>query len=159
MFCQQCGTQIPEGALSCPACGSAVSQAQYGQAGYNQAPPQYGQPQYQQAPPQYGQVPPQNPNMYRDLDTAKTLGVVSIVMAFFFPLVCWICGGIGISKANGIINMAQMNNDAYLLEEAKSAKKTNKIGVIIGIVLTAVSVLLSIILVLVPLVIAGASQY
>lgn len=55
MFCQKCGSQIPEGALSCPACGSAVVQSQpQAESQYQQAPPQY-----QQAPPQYQQAPPQ----------------------------------------------------------------------------------------------------
>ena len=55
MFCEKCGTQIPEGAVSCPTCGSAVTPPQP-QA---EAQAQYQQPQYQQAPPEYGQVPPQ----------------------------------------------------------------------------------------------------
>lgn len=53
MFCEKCGTQIPEGANICPNCGNVINeQAQYQQAPpqYQQAPPQYGQPQYQQQP-------------------------------------------------------------------------------------------------------------
>ena len=59
MFCEKCGTQIPEGATACPACGNVIAaqaqpqpepQPQYQQPQYQQAPPQYQQPQYQQQP-------------------------------------------------------------------------------------------------------------
>ncbi len=68
-FCVNCGTQMEDDALFCPACGTPVAQAQQpgqvppqGDSGYQQTPPQ-GNPGYQQTPPQgnpgYQQTPPQ----------------------------------------------------------------------------------------------------
>lgn len=59
-FCSNCGAQIPDGAATCPACGTAqnaqvnstVQQPVYGQPQYNQPvnnQPAYGQPAYGQA--------------------------------------------------------------------------------------------------------------
>ncbi len=68
MFCQNCGSQIPDGANICPNCGTPVKQVpdsqqqgsiqpQYGQQQFNQnqynQPQQYNQNQYNQG--QYGQ--------------------------------------------------------------------------------------------------------
>ena len=136
-YCPQCGTYIPEGENVCPNCQTVIGAAPQPQ--YQQVPPQ--QPQYQQVPPQqpqYQQMPMNNP--VKDISTAKVLGIVAIVFGFFRPLVSWICGGIGISKANKAIDYARSVGDMMLLQEAESAKKFNKIGVIIGIVVEVLSI-------------------
>lgn len=98
-------------------------------------------PQGAYAQPAPGMPPVTATDPHKEASTAKTLGIVAIVTAFLWPLVCWICGGIGISKANSAISMAQAYADPYLLSEAEEAKKLNKIGIIIGIVLTVISII------------------
>ena len=73
MFCQKCGTQLPEGANICPNCGNVINE----QAQYQQAPPQYQQapPQYQQAPPQY-QQPYQQPVQQKSKLAAGLLAIL-----------------------------------------------------------------------------------
>lgn len=88
-----------------------------------------------------GMPPVMMADPHKEVSTAKTLGIVAIVMAFFWPLVSWICGGIGISKANNVVTMAQAYADPYLLSAAEEAKKLNKVGIIISIVLAALSII------------------
>ena len=88
-----------------------------------------------------GTVPPTVVNPVKELGDARTLGIVAIVTAFLIPLVCFICGGIGISKANKFITLAQANADPYMLNDAQSARKLNLIGIILGVVLTVLSVI------------------
>ena len=156
--CPKCGANLPDGVNFCNVCGASMTppqpqyqqqQQQYGeqqQPVYQQPQQQYGeqQPQYQQ--PQYQQVPPQQYQQFvnpaqKDTSTAKTLGIIAIIFAFISPLVSWICGGIGISKANGAINVASQMGDMMTLQDAEQAKKLNKIGVIISIVIAAISIL------------------
>ncbi len=98
------------------------------------------------AQPAPGVQPMMGTDPMKEISTAKTLGIVAIVMAFIWPLVSWICGGIGISKANSVITMARSMADPYLLSTAEEAKKLNKVGIIISLVLTALSFILIIIL-------------
>ncbi|MBQ9228097.1 MAG: hypothetical protein IJ168_04615 [Eubacterium sp.] len=165
-FCNICGSNVPDGAATCPICGSVMaSQSPRPEAAPNGAP----QPTptaapvnpYSQPSGQYGNQNPYSPqgtytqptgyaqpvqptpvaSPYQDVSTAKTLGIVSIVMIFVFLPACWICGGIGLSKANAAITLAQSYGDMMLLQQAQEAKKLNKIGLIIGLVLTGISIL------------------
>lgn len=71
-FCQNCGSQIAQGAAFCPGCGAPVQAAprqqyqQMPQQQYQQMPQQQA---YQQPPPQqaYGQPPQGNGQGYRHL--------------------------------------------------------------------------------------------
>lgn len=168
-YCTSCGAQLPEGAANCPICGSVIyehvnqtntpPQPQYTQPqGEYYQPPQEGnyyQPPYdtQQQNPytapqqQYGYNQVQNAQEAKNVSTAKTLGIIAIVFAFIRPLVSWICGGIGISKANSAIAFAQQIGNAQMVSEAENAKKFNKIGIILSIVLYVILIILIIMMV------------
>lgn len=168
VYCNICGTAVPENATNCPVCGSYMNtqaaappqpQAQpQPQANPYSAPPQ-PTPQvnpYSQQPGQYSNQNPYSPSgtyvvqpvtpvqpmpggpvptdPNKMASDAKTLGIVALVAAFFLPLAAWICGGIGMSKANQCILMAQAGADPYLLNTAESAKKLCLAGIIVGVV-------------------------
>ena len=139
MFCKNCGNSVQDGTVTCPYCGSALeqSQPQYQQPTYQQ--PQYQQPAYQQPGYQQPYQQPYQP-VNPEVSTAKTLGIVAIVAAFFIPLVSFICGGIGLSKANQAL---AFNPGDF---EAANAKKLNKIGLILAGVLVGLAVLIYIVL-------------
>ena len=158
IICPTCGAQLQDGTAVCPTCGAQLAaynappQPQPQQT-YYQPQPQYAPPQYQQAPPQqqYGapdpwQVQYQTMDKMNDVSTAKTLGIVSIIGAFVFTIVCWICGGIGLSKANEIIAFAKQTGNLQLLAEAESAKKLNKAGLIISFVFIGLGILAGILI-------------
>ena len=149
MFCNNCGNFAPEGSAVCPYCSSPLGaqNAQGAQPNYQQ--PTYQQPTYQQPtyqppayqPPAYQQpaYQPTNP----EISTAKTLGIVSIITAILcFTLASFICGGIGISKANSVL--ALNPTDPLALE----AKKYNKIGLILAGVLTGLYIVVYIFLII-----------
>lgn len=69
-------------------------------------------------------------------NSAKTMGTVSLIMAFFVPIVCWICGAIGIKKSKEVLAV----NPEH--EIAKKAKKNCKNGIIISIVLYVVLIVI-----------------
>ena len=149
MFCPNCGNTVADGYDVCPFCSSPLSaskQAEPQQNSYAQPqyPPQqnsYAQPQYQQQPPYaQPQYPPQQPyqSTSADSSTAKTLGIVAIVAAFFVPLVSIICGAIGISKANAVLAYNPADADAL------SGKKLGKIGIIISVALFVITLLVTI---------------
>lgn len=116
----------------------------YSQNGtYNNAPYQYGQPGNGQE-----RIAAQN------VDTSRTLGILSIILGIILtPLAGWICGGIGLSKANKYLNTFGFG--APESANAQSAKKLNKIGIIISTVLCVLSIIIGIIIALVFLAGAG----
>ncbi len=155
MICQNCGSEVMDGLNVCPSCGMMIQAPGYGnnqqpygaapQNNYGQPQAPYGQPQggynqpmqggYQQGP--YGNGVQGVDPAEKAISTAKTLGIVAIVVGLLCsPLVGWICGGIGLSKAG--------NAPAYLEDKAKSAKTL----CIVGIVCATVSFLIGIILVI-----------
>lgn len=78
------------------------TQPPYGQANpYGQQPPYGQQNPYGQQPP-YGQPGYPNIDYAKDENSAKTLGIVAIIVGLFIPLVGWICGGVGKSKLGKI---------------------------------------------------------
>lgn len=62
-----------------------------------------------------------------------TLGIWAMVFAFIIPLVTYICGGIGLSKAN-----KQIRNDKAT---PTSAKTLNKTAMIVTTVLLVIAVI------------------
>ncbi|MGN0534956.1 MAG: hypothetical protein ACI4IR_03025 [Eubacterium sp.] len=64
--------------------------------------------------------------MEKDLVTAKTLAIIAIVGGIFSPLIGWICGGIGFSKVNNLIQ--EYGSKSELL----SAKGLNIAGIAVG---------------------------
>ncbi len=77
---------------------------------------------------------PEKKAVKQDLSfVSYTLGVISIVMAFFQPLAGFILGMIGFIQSNKQTN-----------ELSKKAKKLNMIGMILGIILLIISILVAI---------------
>lgn len=149
--CNTCGANLPDGANACPYCGAVQANANNL---YNRIP---NTPHdtvmsgaTNTAPRQpYGLNPQsfdENERFYfqqklaesiNDASTAKGLGIVSIFCAviFSFVIVCWICGALGIAKANSAMRFAQQTGNMQLYNEAASAKQLNKVGLIISAVI------------------------
>jgi hypothetical protein len=126
----------------------AQPQQQYAQPQQNQ----YTQPAQQYAQPQqnqYYQPQPQQQNYYyqqqgvnsaqytalrNNANSAKTMGILAIIFAFFWQLLSFIFGGIGISKANDVMAQAQALGDQALYQEAAQAKSRCKTGIILSVV-------------------------
>lgn len=122
MNCPNCGSVLSPDAAFCPQCGSAVASAPPQAEAYAQ--PNAPQPEgradqstpYSAAQPQsfngndyssntqYAyQQPVYDPSVNYNANpaeekSAKTLGIVAIIVGLFIPLVGWICGGTGLSK-------------------------------------------------------------
>lgn len=108
MFCKKCGHKIKDKEIVCSNCGTFVSE---------------GTSYVSSQIAQQGRL---------ELASARTLGIVSIVTGLFgIPLIGWICGGSGLSKAKGWM----FSNDASLVYEARKAKKLNIIGIIISTIM------------------------
>ena len=76
--------------------------------------------------------------MRKEISTANTLGIVSIIVGLFaMNLIGWICGGIGLSKANRYI----YSNDPQIRFAAMQAKKLNVIGLIVTSVMFAITLI------------------
>lgn len=61
---------------------------------------------------------------------ARTLGIVAMVFAFFSPLVSWICGGIGLSRAKKAF---EATGDTQF----KSTKTLCTVAIVVSVVLWA----------------------
>jgi len=84
MFCQKCGTQVPEGAAFCPSCGQA---SQTSQASQNPPPP----PQYSQNNGSSGKPGYMGEDFTSSFDPAdaeanKVMALLSYII-FFVPLI------------------------------------------------------------------------
>ena len=113
--CQNCGYQLDDYAVACYNCGTQCPTANYQQTPYQQNP--YQQNAY---------VPAAKPE-------SPVLAVIALVIAFFIPLVGFICGIIGtlkykvskyktmsiiaivVSVAMWFINMFILSDAAYYL--------------------------------------------
>ena len=119
MYCPQCGRQMPEDAVHCPNCGHGVGQN--GQAA-NQPPPQPGQSQVAHA--------------YQTISNHLALSIIAI----FFCLPFGIAGLVQSLKVDQFIKMGDFEAAKAFSEKAKTY---SMIGLIAGVVLTALAVILS----------------
>lgn len=128
-YCAKCGSPIENGVEYCSECGAPVNEsAQQTNTNYQQ--PVYQQPVYNNA---YQQ--PYNPlsQMTKDIETANTLGIVSLVCsllgAAIFAIAAIVTGIIGMNKIK-----PYMNDKVFPNDKAKSAYNLGKAGMIIAIV-------------------------
>ena len=116
MFCNRCGTGIPDDACFCPRCGAPVSQADS----------QYTQPQYVYTQPMYGYQEDQAQSA--QAKSVLTFGILSIAFSWLIALLGVVFGGIALGKAN-----------AYAARYPMTGKA--KVGKILGIIGIAVGIL------------------
>ncbi len=129
MFCNQCGNEVPAGTSFCPNCGAPVEQAVQ--------PPQYAQPQQPQ--PVYAQpMAPVGDPQERELAKSNLVfGILAIAFActYYLSFMGIIFGAISGSKA-------KLYAASYpLTGKAKTGSILGKVGLILGIVLTALSLI------------------
>lgn len=149
--CNNCGASLPDGANACPYCGAVQANVNNVYTHIPNTPHDtvFSGAQNNEPRQPYGMNPQsfdENERFYfqqklaesiNDASTAKGLGIVSIICAIFFSfvIVCWICGALGIAKANSAMRFAQQTGNMQLYNEAASAKSLNKIGLIISAVI------------------------
>lgn len=141
MFCNQCGGEVPAGVGFCPNCGAPVEQPQqpqYQEPQYQQ--PQYQQPDpYQQPQPVYGQpVAPVGDPQEREL--AKSIlvfGILAIAFAcsYYVGFMGIVFGAICSGKVKQYAAMYPLTG------KAKVGSILGKVGFILGIVFTVLSVI------------------
>lgn len=130
MFCKKCGKGLNPDTVYCPNCGERVEE--------RSAFEPYGQSYEYKSARQYHQNYDSQYYARSELSTANTLGIVSIIVgALAMNLIGWICGGIGLSKANRYI----YSTDPSIQFAARRAKKLNTIGLIVTSVIFALVVL------------------
>lgn len=143
-YCAKCGNIIESGVDVCPECGYPVNepasqpdgvyqQANNQQQGYyNNA---YQQPFYPQPNPAAA--------MNSEIETANTLGIVSLVLSIIGGTLLTIAG-----LVTGIICMNKIkpfkNGDIFPNNQAKSAYSLGKAGMIVSIVKLSLGVILAI---------------
>lgn len=143
MICKNCNQQISDESAFCPYCGSAQTVAE--QPAPQPEPQPIPQPAPQPAPQAQYQQQQYFPDPVAQLDTevssVKTLGIVALIGAFLCPLVSYICGGIGISKAkklNGKLNQQQA-------QKLKSGKGLCTAGIIVHTIIVIISIILTVV--------------
>lgn len=94
----------------------------------------------------YMQRQPQKDWM-NELSNAKTFGILAIVISFFIPIVSWVLGGFGLSKANAVPDLPEYK------DEKKKCQKLN----LWGLILPGVFVVLTIVLYLVAILVFSRS--
>ena len=88
MFCESCGSSVPDGTSICPNCGSPIAQAAqpaYQQPAYQQ--PVYQQPAYQQP---VVQVQPVVVQQQQPAGKSSGLAIAGLIMGIFTLLLCWV---------------------------------------------------------------------
>lgn len=144
MFCNQCGGEVPNGVGFCPNCGAPVEQPQQPQ--YAQPEPQYPQPdpQYQQLDPQYQQpvyaqpmAPVGDPQERELAKSILIFGILAIAFAcsYYIAFMGIVFGAITSGKVKQYVAMYP------LAGKAKTGSILGKVGLIVGIVLTVVSLI------------------
>ncbi len=145
MYCEKCGTKIADSAVICPVCKTP----QNVNFGENYNPYVYTQPEnnntgtynpntnynYTQNTTQQTYYNQQQFNSNLEftinndkVNSAKNMGIASLILAFFIPLASIIVGALGISKINSIpFNM-------YYESEKNSARKFCNAGIIISVI-------------------------
>ena len=150
-ICPHCNHQNADNAIYCSTCSANIANVYPVQNQPYQAPaaPYQQQPNYNA---QYGrQFVPDSPMVARlknDIQNAKILGAVSIVFIFFMRLVTFVCSLLGMSKAKAARKEAERLGDQILIRDAKDAYKTNKIALIITIVLYVLAAISTLIVLL-----------
>ncbi len=144
-FCPNCGAEVKEGAAFCPSCGAPVNKA----AEPTPAP----QPQ-PQAAPAYTAPQPQYQAPYQAPVQQKASGQTNTGMLVFSIINMLICNFIF-----GLIAliMTVTAKDKPTAEEEAKALKTAKTLNIVGIVLSAVAVIIGIIVWVIILAAGGAA--
>ena len=143
MICSNCGRQIPDGAVFCPACGAAAGagpvQTPNAGAYYIQQPAGY-RPAY--AAPA-GAEPPK-------AKSAQTMSVVGLCLQYFniFPVVGLILCIVGLVSAN--------QSRAFSGGDYAPSAKVGRVCGIIGIVLAAFKVVAAIVLFFLAIVLFGS---
>lgn len=144
MFCNQCGSDVPNGVGFCPNCGAPVEQPRQAQPQYQQPDP-YQQPQYQQpVEPQYQQPvygqPVSSVGDPQERALAKTIlvfGILAIAFActYYVAFMGIVFGAITSGKVKQYIAMYPLSG------KAKTGSILGKVGLILGIVLTVLSLI------------------
>ena len=137
MFCPNCGTNVPEGANACPNCGTLLNTAQaapempVSQAPSDRQPPVYHAEPINKAP--YSTTP------------ILVFGILALAFAdsFFLSFLGIVFGAIAKSKVN-----AYLAQGYPLAGKPKVGSILGKIGLILGIVLTAIFVIWLIVVVI-----------
>ncbi|MBO4339263.1 MAG: zinc-ribbon domain-containing protein [Clostridiales bacterium] len=125
-YCSKCGSIVEGGAEFCSECGAPVNEP------VHQAQQTYQQPVYQ--PPVY-QQPYYDPQaqMNKEIDTANTLGIVSLVCSLlgagFFAIAAIVTGIICMNKIKPF-----MNDKIFPSDKARTSYNLGKAGMIIAIV-------------------------
>lgn len=126
MFCPNCGTNVPEGANACPNCGTFLNAAQPApEAPVYQAPP-VQQPIYNAAP--VNTVP-------YNTTPILVFGILAIAFActFYLSFLGIVFGAMTKGKVN-----AYLAQGYALSGKAKVGSILGKVGLIVGIVMTAI---------------------
>ncbi len=125
MFCSKCGNEINDEALICPNCGCKTENFISPNNNLN-----------------YSAVtsPPQNQFNYAcsksSLSNAKVLGIVGIIGGILIPLIGWICGAIGLSKANELLRIYPTDNEVI------SCKNINIGAIVTGSLMFAINMII-----------------
>ena len=159
MFCNQCGGEVPNGVGFCPNCGAPVEQPQQPQ--YAQPEPQYQQPQYPQPDPQYQQpvyaqpvAPVGDPQERALAKSILIFGILAIAFAcsYYVAFMGIVFGAITSGKVKQYAAMYPIAG------KAKTGSILGKVGLILGIVFTVLS-LITIIACSVASCSSGSSNY
>ncbi|MCH5314975.1 MAG: zinc ribbon domain-containing protein [Eubacterium sp.] len=156
MYCNNCGAFVPDGSTYCPNCNTVFNTQSQNTNGTYYTPPAadngyYNQQNFnQQGNYQQGYNQPQgnyyNQNGFADpmnshkseLESAKTLGIISLVVGIVFSrIIGIILGIIGLSKANSVPDML---DNPMLFKLKKDSVMLNRLGIIIPVVLGVVAI-------------------
>ena len=121
MYCQYCGNKVEEGSKYCPVCGSPLAEKSDAPKEEKQDTTDFEKTYYaESASPRTGTKP----------GSARTMAIVSIVLAFFNPL-------IGL-----IVSIVAFNNAK---RDDPDSLGLAKIGIIVSIVIMAFSLIITVV--------------
>lgn len=139
MFCKHCGTKLADDAMFCPVCGAKVNGAPAPQGEkdeFFQDVPSSSVNQQPTYAPQQPTYAPQQPNYAQPAKT-NTMAIVGFVLSFFVALAGLICSIIGMKQCN-------------------ETKEGGKGFAVAGIVISAVSMALSFLIVIIVFATVGS---
>ena len=98
MYCRNCGKQIDDAAAFCPYCGAKTDVAEAPASdGFFDSPSQSAPGEgYTYSPPPAGYY--QQPSSGYE-EQSNGMALAGFICAFFFPVLGWIFGGIGLSRS------------------------------------------------------------